>query len=503
MSNASLGAHLESIMKDARSAWTKLRYIQSHLDVADSVLTTWMPSSADAEYRELLRKSAQPYLAKTVESYANGLVVQAYSNDELYDKAWLANRMNGFQGSLVGEALGLGRTYVTVLPTDDDGVAMKHRSAHDTYVHFDDPDDDFPEYALIRLTERTSFFGGVKFWQGRWLYIDSEGYYKFKGTPNTPESVEYTKHDLGYTPVVEVQNVLGKTSSFVAKGVEAQGRIIDATFTIQMLQRYGAWPQKYMTGGDPLPQGSNASVATIVQAPGDKGEGVKFGTFQAADITGMLEAKKSHIQDLATLLSIPPHYLTSDNINLSAEAISTAESGFQRELESRKVSISEGLELAMRTAAHVLGMSDAANSLNDHFTYANVNSWSLAQITDAIVKLKSVGEDVSHLLVMLPGWKRAELEEAPVVAPVDPAAGLPPEDVGEMTATVVADAADAAQQDAATLAKKFEAVGQAVRAGFDPNDAARALGLDGIKHTGALPVSLRLPEDEANQLEAK
>jgi hypothetical protein len=42
----------------------------------------------------------------------------------------------------------------------------------------------------------------------------------------------------------------------------------------------------------------------------------------------------------------------------------------------------------------------------------------------------------------------------------------------------------------------FDALGVAIRAGVEPADAARRLGLDGISFTGAMPVSLR-PLDEA------
>lgn len=59
------------------------------------------------------------------------------------------------------------------------------------------------------------------------------------------------------------------------------------------------------------------------------------------------------------------------------------------------------------------------------------------------------------------------------------------------------------QSEAADLKLKFEALGQAVRAGVDPDAAAQMLGLSGVKFTGAVPVSLRMPEMEAAGLEEK
>jgi len=46
-------------------------------------------------------------------------------------------------------------------------------------------------------------------------------------------------------------------------------------------------------------------------------------------------------------------------------------------------------------------------------------------------------------------------------------------------------------------------LGVAIRAGVDPVDAARQVGLDGTKFTGAIPVSLRPLASEATGLEDK
>jgi hypothetical protein len=43
----------------------------------------------------------------------------------------------------------------------------------------------------------------------------------------------------------------------------------------------------------------------------------------------------------------------------------------------------------------------------------------------------------------------------------------------------------------------------AVRAGVDPQSALEVLGIPGVKLTGAVPVSLRLPEADSKALEEK
>lgn len=51
------------------------------------------------------------------------------------------------------------------------------------------------------------------------------------------------------------------------------------------------------------------------------------------------------------------------------------------------------------------------------------------------------------------------------------------------------------------MKQQFDALGVAIRAGVDPDEAATRVGLDGIGFTGATPVALRLPAAMAEHLE--
>lgn len=65
------------------------------------------------------------------------------------------------------------------------------------------------------------------------------------------------------------------------------------------------------------------------------------------------------------------------------------------------------------------------------------------------------------------------------------------------------DAAGDAAAKADALKKSADAVGVLVRTGVDPDDAATRAGLDGLKWTGAVPVALRIPENQSGNLEEK
>ena len=57
--------------------------------------------------------------------------------------------------------------------------------------------------------------------------------------------------------------------------------------------------------------------------------------------------------------------------------------------------------------------------------------------------------------------------------------------------------------DTSRAKEAFDALGVAVRAGVDPQSALDVLGMPGVKLTGAVPVSLRLPEADSKVLEEK
>lgn len=58
-------------------------------------------------------------------------------------------------------------------------------------------------------------------------------------------------------------------------------------------------------------------------------------------------------------------------------------------------------------------------------------------------------------------------------------------------------------EDPAAVKAKADAMGVLIRSGVDPVEAAERVGFAGIGFTGAVPVSLRLPESDATKLEGK
>lgn len=410
MTPAELGEACSSMMKDARNEWARLGTLQRHID--GKLLKTWMPEGADSEYRDLLQKAGTPWLAFTRDAIAQGCRVSGYTNEVVWEKAWRANGMEGRQGVINREVVGLGYSFLMLLPGEEAGqVVMRPMSAHNTFAVYTDPWDDYPDRVLYRI-------GGKRasFWDSEWYYFDDEGHYRFNGSPATPQNVRPLEHGLDYTPVVRIANTLDVDSapqSSVANAVQVYKRIVDATFTLQMLQRYGAFPQKWMAGGKlAKDENGNAlvrpSVDSLLHADGEAGESARFGSFTPADLVQAVQALDAHIKHLSAICQVPPHYLLGAVVNMSAEGIAAAESGYHRNIGDRQDAIGEGYELALRTAADILGEPDAADDVLAHLEWENVTSWSLNQVADAISKLDAVGVDLPRLLQLIPGFSKAD-----------------------------------------------------------------------------------------------
>lgn len=406
-----LGAELQT---DARAAWAPLQTLQKHID--GQLLKTWMPENADAEYRDLLRKSASPWLGFARDAIAQGCIISGYTNTDIYERAWRANGMDGRQDVVTRDAVGFGRGYIAVLPGQNaDSVVMRPMGALDTYAVYDDPWDEYPKYVLHRRKPRS---GRQTFWDGEWMVVDNEGIYRFKGSPASPVDMTFEAHGMEFAPIIGVSNTLDAAPiSSIADKVSVYKRIVDATFTLQMLQRYGAFPQKWMAGGE-VDENVRSSVDGLLHAGGEAGETARFGAFPAADLDKAVTSLDAHIKHFSAVVQVPPHYLLGAVVNMSAEGIAAAEAGYHRNLASRKKAHGEGYELALRTAASMLGDETAATSLTDQVEYENAASWSLSQVSDFVQKIEAITGPLEPLFRMVPGWSKADASAAVTAAGV-------------------------------------------------------------------------------------
>lgn len=282
-------------------------------------------------------------------------------------------------------------------------------------LSFADPGDEWPVMAARQVTkDRVE------------LYTD-EGRYIIDGP-----SVSFASHDMGFCPVVEMRashDLMGTPMGEVESVIPIQDRIVDATFTLQMVAKYGAFPQRWIAGidttkpltddnGDVLLDGDGNPVFPTIKAYIDHiltavDPETKFGQFTAADLSQYVEALEAHIRHLAAITQTPPHYLLGSLVNLSAEALAAAEAGLQRKIAEKRVVLGEGYEQALRAAAVVLGEDSLAADTAVQVRWRDIESRSLAQSADALGKIAQMLHVPPQVLWgKIPGFTDQDIEEA-------------------------------------------------------------------------------------------
>lgn len=427
----------KELTQEAGAEWARLRRLVRYAR-GQRTRPPWLPEGADAEYREIADKSFSPWGALVVAAPAQGLHLDGYgdSTDQpetaevdrigVWHRGWQANGMDSRQHALHQAVLSLGYSYLFVLPSEnDDGVWIRPEAATRTYARYASQGDEWPLLA-VRDLGKARGPGKPKDTARHVELYDDEARYIIRGN-----LVETVPHELGVCPAVQMRaqiDLLGHPMGEIEPVIPILDRIVDATFNMMMASKYGAFPQRWISGidttkpledengdpvtdanGDPVYPSIKAYVDSIITAADPD---TKFGQFAAADLRQYVEALEAHIRHLAAITQTPPHYLLGNLVNLSAEALAAAESGLMRKIQDRRDVLGEGYEQALRLAAAILGDDTAAADTSSQVHWQDVESRSLAQVADALVKLAQVGVPMPMLLEMIPGWGRTDVERA-------------------------------------------------------------------------------------------
>lgn len=508
---ADANALVSDMVKEAGPEWARLRRYSRYARGRQPM--PWLPEGVDSEYRDIAKKSASNWLDLVIRATGQGLQVDSYGDtsegSEVWEKAWQANGMDARQHALHRAVGTLGYGYLIVFPIDgedDTEVWMRPESADKMWARYDEPGDEWPTSA-IRVVNDDKKKG-----RGRWELYDGDARYVLTGKLGSAE-VAFTPHELGDAPVVQMRwafDLLGTPQGEVEPVMSIQDRIVDATFTLQMVAKYGAFPQRWIAGLNPGEPLRDAQGAPLLDANGQPimptikayidhilmaaDPETKFGQFAAADLKQYVEALEAHIRHLAAITQTPPHYLLGSLVNLSAEALAAAESGLMRKIREKREVLGEGYEQAMRLAAEILGDEEAAQDMTSQVHWQDVESRSLSQVADSILKLNEIVPR-RQLLEMIPGWTKTDVDAAMDALAEQPASGM------DALAAQLA-SGQTSPDDPATIKAKSDAMGVMIRAGVEPERAAELAGLVGVTFTGAVPVSLRVPASDASKLES-
>ena len=222
---------------------------------------------------------------------------------------------------------------------------------------------------------------------------------------------------------------------------------------------------------------------------------------QQVDLTGVREAIKDDVQLLAAVTRTPLYYLHPDATNGSAEGASLAKEGLVYKTEDRIAQVSESWEAVMRNAFLLAGDSERGRFGDTQVLWEPVERFSLAERYDAATKAVSAGVPWRQVMQAILQFSPQEVDRMQAERATDALFAS----LGAASSSAAGPAATPTTVEngmtPTELAQASNALGQFIRAGVRPESAAAQIGLEGLEFTGAVPVSLRLPETDAADLE--
>ncbi|UJB43596.1 phage portal protein [Streptomyces sp. A1-5] len=399
----------------------------------------YMPKRAEAEFRKLVARSVENWLPLIVSVIAQNLRVEGYRSADNPDdleawRYWSANQLDARQNAVHRAALTFGRGYVAVTPGDE-GPAIRPVSPLSVTGVAADPDAEWLDGA-VRFLGRTKRDGkSFERWQV-WddyaitdvLTPDGEHERADKWITGSPEP-----HGLSRCPIVAFRNRWGDAPNTlphelgeVAPLIPIQDRLNETTLNAKIAESYSAFRQRWASGiSIPRDPKTGQPVETF-RAAVDRlwmveNKDVRFGEFEQTDLSGYLASREAAIKSMSAIAQVPPHFLLGGMVNISADALTAAESGLSRRVHERQMMFGEAWEQTLRLAAEADGRDAAAGDTSARIIWHDAEARSLSATVDALGKLSQLlGVPAEALWERVPGvtafdvqaWRRAKTQDA-------------------------------------------------------------------------------------------
>jgi hypothetical protein len=242
----------------------------------------------------------------------------------------------------------------------------------------------------------------------------------------------------------------------IAPLIRAQQAINCVNFDRLLVSRFGAFPQKVITGWAASPNEVLEASAKRVWAFND--DTVHIDAFPPASLDQYNGVLQEMTEALALAAQISPSQITGKMVNVSAEALAAAEANQQRKLAAKRDGFGESWEQAFRLASEIEGDPVSSLDTSSEVVWRDTEARAFGAIVDGITKLASAGIPIEELIDMLPGVSQQQVEAikssirmgqvneliaalqqqtaaAPAGPPVTPPAPPPPPSPANMPAT--------------------------------------------------------------------
>lgn len=450
---------LELLDKRLTDRWSRMRRLQDYYDGHHRM--AFATSKYREEFATLLGNLSDNWCQVVVSASVERLAVQGFrfGTEQQADTdawgIWQANGLDAESNMAHTEAVKLGEAYWLVAPPGPDGVpriTAEHPSQVIVATAVADRrervaalkkwvDDDGYVYATVYLPEMLHKFRSEK------KHRDSNGRLQWRQRPGDPGG----HNPLGVVPVIPIRNnpsLLGGGQSDLEPALPLQDAIDKLAADMMVAAEFAAYRQRVMTGveapeypeghakaGQPMPVELGVNRLFTVGDPD-----ARVFDLQASELGNYTNAIEMLVQHLAAQTKTPPHYLLGKMLNVSGDALVTAEAGLQSKVDDKKLAFGDAHEDTVRLAFLALGDERRAAAMDAETLWADSERRSFAQVVDGTVKLKELGlpdELLWEELGKSPQWiARAKAMQATMelFASTEPAPVPPADDEGEEVA---------------------------------------------------------------------
>jgi len=351
---------------------------------------------------------------------------------------WQASGLDAESELAHTEAIKLGCAYALVGP-DDGGAPTIQLEPPTTAIVLVDP------------AQGRKRLAGLRDWVDEWgvehcvLYLPTDVIWWSRqgSSKGWAEDVGSGRNPLGVVPLVPLPNMPTlrdrQGRSDIERVIPVQDAVNKLCADMIVASEYAAFPQRWMTGveipsypegdpnaGQPLPSFTSRFLAGAGYTWADESADARMGNFAVSDLGIYTRAIEMFVQHVAAQTRTPPHYLLGAMGSFpSGESLKATETGLVAKVRRKQLAFGEGWEDAMRLAFAVAGDSERAGSSTLETIWMNPESRSTAEITDAAVKMASIGiprpalwEYIGATPAQIERWEAmgAETEGPPVTA---------------------------------------------------------------------------------------
>jgi hypothetical protein len=300
---------------------------------------------------------------------------------------------------------------------------LKGYSARKMAAFYDEDDEEFPLFTIAADPYRTN--DGEEGWTVE--YMDEEGihYLSCKGHGEEKKDwtyISYELHSIGVCPAVRYTNLLdldGRATGEVEPIIPIARRIDQDSYDRLIVQRYGAWKIRYITG---LVKPANMTDEKYKQGlmelkVGDfligENKDTKFGTLPETQLDGFIKARDADIRDLAAVKQIPPHHMLGTTPQMQPESLASVNASLQARSLERRTSFGESHERLFRLSALLMGNREEAQAWDLQVRWRDTETRSLSQAADALGKIATqLKVPVEMLWERIEGWTDSDTARA-------------------------------------------------------------------------------------------